>query len=392
MKISQLLLTFPAAPLDGSEGFHVKQGSDSAGATVEQVADYTLSRDADIVAAVNAALGGTGWQGGGGATAFTGLSDVPGAYTGAGGQGVRVNAGATALEFYTLPTITGSNTGDQTTIVGITGSLAEFNAALTGADFATGGGTVTGASSGTNTGDQTSIVGITGTLAEFNAALTGADFATGGGTATGTNTGDQLVFKTISVAGQSDVVADGTTDTLTLVAGSGITITTDPTTDAITITGAAGATAFTGLSDVPSAYTGAGLKPVRVNSGATALEFGTIYPPDVMALSDETSNLTTGQKLAFRVVGARTLTSIRLSVGTAPTGSTVIVDVKTNGTTIFTTKLSIDASEKTSVTAASAFAFTGTPTFADDDEVTCHIDQIGSTVAGAGAKIAFIWG
>ena len=35
--------------------------------------------------------------------------------------------------------------------------------------------------------------GITGTLAEFNTALTGADFATGGGTATGTNTGDQTL-------------------------------------------------------------------------------------------------------------------------------------------------------------------------------------------------------
>lgn len=52
-------------------------------------------------------------------------------------------------------THSGTNTGDQTTIVGITGTLAEFNTALTGADFATGGGTVSGASSGTNTGDQT---------------------------------------------------------------------------------------------------------------------------------------------------------------------------------------------------------------------------------------------
>jgi hypothetical protein len=51
--------------------------------------------------------------------------------------------------------LTGTNSGDQTSIVGITGTLAEFNTALTGADFATGGGTVTGASSGTNTGDQT---------------------------------------------------------------------------------------------------------------------------------------------------------------------------------------------------------------------------------------------
>lgn len=91
---------------------------------------------------------------------------------------------------------------------------------------------------GTNTGDQTSIVGITGSLAEFNAALTGADFATGGGTATGTNTGDQNVFTTIAVSGQSNVVADGTSDTLTLIAGANITITTNATNDEITITAA----------------------------------------------------------------------------------------------------------------------------------------------------------
>lgn len=53
-----------------------------------------------------------------------------------------------------LGNTSGTNTGDQSSIAGITGTLAQFNAALTGADFATGGGTVTGASSGTNTGDQ----------------------------------------------------------------------------------------------------------------------------------------------------------------------------------------------------------------------------------------------
>lgn len=54
-------------------------------------------------------------------------------------------------------------------------------------------------------------------------------------TVTGTNTGDQLTFKTISVSGQSDVVADTTTDTLTLVAGTNITMTTDASTDSVTI-------------------------------------------------------------------------------------------------------------------------------------------------------------
>jgi hypothetical protein len=46
-----------------------------------------------------------------------------------------------------------------------------------------GGGTA----SGTNTGDQTSIVGITGTTAQFNTALTDGDFATLAGSETLTN-------------------------------------------------------------------------------------------------------------------------------------------------------------------------------------------------------------
>lgn len=37
-----------------------------------------------------------------------------------------------------------------------------------------------------------------------------------------------------------------------------------------------GATVFTGLSDVPSSYSGQGLKAVRVNTSATALEFFTV--------------------------------------------------------------------------------------------------------------------
>jgi hypothetical protein len=64
----------------------------------------------------------------------------------------------------------------------------------------------------------------------------------GSGTSSGTNTGDQNLFSTIAVSGQSNVVADSTTDTLTLVAGSNITITTDATTDSVTITATGGGT------------------------------------------------------------------------------------------------------------------------------------------------------
>ena len=57
--------------------------------------------------------------------------------------------------------------------------------------------------------------------------------------------GSQNVFTTFAVSGQNSVVADSTTDTLTLVAGTGITITTDNSNDEITITNSAtGANAF----------------------------------------------------------------------------------------------------------------------------------------------------
>jgi hypothetical protein len=53
------------------------------------------------------------------------------------------------------------------------------------------------------------------------------------------------IFKTIAVAGQSSIVADSSTDTLTITAGTGITLTTNATTDTLTITNSAtGANAF----------------------------------------------------------------------------------------------------------------------------------------------------
>jgi len=62
----------------------------------------------------------------------------------------------------------------------------------------------------------------------------------GGGTDSGTNTGDQNVFSAIAVSGQPDVVADATSDTLTLAAGSGIAITTNASTATVTIAATGG--------------------------------------------------------------------------------------------------------------------------------------------------------
>jgi hypothetical protein len=106
---------------------------------------------------------------------------------------------------------------------------------------------------------------------------------------------------------------------------------------------------------------------------------------EAIACSDMTTALTVaGDKAYFRAPAALTITEVRASVFTAPTGADLIVDIHLNGTTIMTTnKLEIDATEKTSETAATAPVLT-TTAVADDDIITIDVDQIGSTIAGAG--------
>lgn len=111
----------------------------------------------------------------------------------------------------------------------------------------------------------------------------------------------------------------------------------------------------------------------------------------VYACSDESTALTTGTaKITFRMPYAFTLTAVRASVTTAPTGGTLLtVDINENGSTILSTKLTFDASEKTTVTAATQPVISDT-SLADDAEMTIDIDAVGNTIAGAGLKVTLI--
>ncbi|MBV9214824.1 MAG: hypothetical protein JO053_01500 [Acidobacteria bacterium] len=109
-----------------------------------------------------------------------------------------------------------------------------------------------------------------------------------------------------------------------------------------------------------------------------------------IAASDESTAITTGTaKVTFRMPYAMALTAVRANVNTAPTGSTIIINIKESGTTIFSTKLSIDASAKTSTTASSQAVLSDTA-LADDAEMTIDFDQVGASVAGKGVKVWLI--
>ena len=83
----------------------------------------------------------------------------------------------------------------------------------------------------------------------------------------------------------------------------------------------------------------------------------------------------------FYVDRASTIAYARASVGTAPTGATLICDVNKNGTTIFTTQ-----ANRPTIAISGNTDESGVPdvtALADGDYLEVDIDQIGSTVAGS---------
>lgn len=110
-----------------------------------------------------------------------------------------------------------------------------------------------------------------------------------------------------------------------------------------------------------------------------------------LACSDETTALTTGTaKITFRMPFAMTLTDVRASLtGAGSTSGTTTIDINEGGTTILSTKLTIDFAEKTSTTAATPVVISDTA-LADDAEITIDIDAITTGADEAGLKVYLI--
>ena len=118
---------------------------------------------------------------------------------------------------------------------------------------------------------------------------------------------------------------------------------------------------------------------------------GGVVLPLIVAVSDETTVLTTGtEKITFRAPIAFTLTKVKASLNIASiAGGTIFtINVKKNGTTIFSTKPTIDAGETTTETAVTPSVLS-TTSFADDDIITIDIDSINGGSA-TGLKVTFI--
>jgi hypothetical protein len=95
----------------------------------------------------------------------------------------------------------------------------------------------------------------------------------------------------------------------------------------------------------------------------------------------------TGTYRWFNDTGAtRTISQVRASVGTAPAGASIIVDVRKNGSTIFTT-----TANRPTISAGSQYAVAGgapdVPTIAVGEYWTVDVVQVGSTTPGASLTV-----
>ena len=118
----------------------------------------------------------------------------------------------------------------------------------------------------------------------------------------------------------------------------------------------------------------------------------------IMAASDETTALTVGtNKAVFRIPYAFTLTAVRASLTTAGTTSGLTTidineDTTAGGVTpvsILSTKITIDLTEKTSVTAA-AQPVISDASLASDSQITIDVDAISGGGTEAGLKVTLI--
>lgn len=199
-------------------------------------------------------------------------------------------------------------------------------------DTASGSGTVTSVSVVTANGFAGSVANATTTPAiTLTTSVTG--IIKGNGTAISAATAGTdytaLAFKTIAVSGQSDVVADSAADTLTLVAGTNVTITTDASTDSITINASAGSpaleigvTTITGGTNTRILYNNAGTLGEYVISGSGNVAMTTsptFTTPDLGTPSAATLTNATGLPVATGISGLGTgvATALAVNVGTA---------------------------------------------------------------------------
>jgi hypothetical protein len=179
--------------------------------------------------------------------------------------------------------------------------------------------------------------GVTSAVAGTGITVSGA---TGAVTVTNSDRGSsQNIFKNVAVAGQTTIVADGNDDTLTIAAGTGITLTTNATTDTLTITGTGGTvTGVTGTSPVVSSGGSAPAISLASGYGDTQNPYASKTANNFLAAPNGSAGVPT-----FRAIVAADIPTLNQNTTGTASNVTGTVAIANGGTGETTRQAAMDA-------------------------------------------------
>lgn len=216
------------------------------------------------------------------------------------------------------------------------------------------------------------------------AAGTGMSITTNGATDTLTITNNdrgssQNIFKNIAVAGQTTVVADNNNDTLTLIAGSNVTITTDAVNDTITINSTGGGGGASGTVTYIDVVGGSGIS----TTGGPVTTTGTITVTNTDKGSDQFIFKNVAVAGYSDIVADSNNDTLTVAAGTG-------VSLATNATTDTLTITNSAPDQTVVLTAGANVGITGTyPNFtiSSTDQFVGTVTSVNLT-AGAGMSVS----
>jgi hypothetical protein len=129
----------------------------------------------------------------------------------------------------------------------------------------------------------------------------------------------------------------------------------------------------------------------KIGDGTTAwndLDFSTGQRGESMITYGKASTIATATgKIRYKFPFNATIIGVSAAVGTAPTGSPIIIDINKNGTTMFTTQANRPQIDIGAFSTASEVTDIDVDTISAGDYITVDIDQVGSSTPGSDLSI-----
>jgi len=294
-------------------------------------------------------------------------------------------------------TLTTTGTTGAATLIGATLNIPNYADQFVGTVTSVNLTASTGISVSGGPITSSGSITVTNTAPDQVVSLTGGTGITTSGTypsftVTNSDRGSsQNIFKNIAVAGQSTIIADDNDDTLTVVAGSGVTITTNSTTDTITIsaTGSGGSVTSVATTAPITGGTITTTGTIGITQSGAAAD-GYLSSTDWNTFNNKQNALTNP------VTGTGTTNYVSKFTSSSAIGNSAIYDNASNigiGTTFPGTKLDVVGNARMGAN-TSQQAFAALQVSAGEGTATTYrdIDLHGFWAAGEGHAITANYG